>query len=149
MMTRRRRTAGLALGSAGAMGVVSLYQTGIVRHLPDLPLEWLDSDRVDASGEAYVIGSMPDAVLGLISSGVTAALATMGTAERAREQPWIPVALATKAVLDAGWAVVLTLEQATRHKRFCGFCLLAAAAMVAVVPQVGPEARLAWRHLRS
>ncbi|HEX2064954.1 MAG TPA: vitamin K epoxide reductase family protein, partial [Acidimicrobiales bacterium] len=108
-----------------------------------------DAGLVDASGEAYVIGSVPDAVLGLVSSGVTAALATMGTAERAREQPLIPLALAAKAVLDAGWAMVLTLEQATKHKRFCGFCLVAAAAMVAVVPQVAPEARLAWRHLRS
>ncbi len=59
-----------------------------------------------------------------------------------------PAAHAAKVALDAASAFWLTLEQATRHKKFCSYCLAAAAASLATVPQVVPEARLAWRELR-
>lgn len=52
-LTRRRRQTALLLGATAAMGVISLYQTGILRRLPDPPLPGVDSDSVDASGEAY------------------------------------------------------------------------------------------------
>lgn len=67
----RRRVAALALGSTGALGVVSLYQTGLLKHVPEPPLRFFDADKVDASGEAYRIFSMPDAILGMLSSVAT------------------------------------------------------------------------------
>ncbi len=144
----RRRVAALALGATGALGVVSLYQTGLLKHIPEPPLRLFDADRVDASGEAYRIFSMPDAILGMLSSVGTAALATMGTKDRVAQKPWLPLALAAKAAVDAAWGVVLTLEQGTKHKRFCSWCLTAAAASVATFPAALPEAKAAWSALR-
>ncbi len=148
-LTRRRRAGALMLGASAAMGVVTLYQLGIVRHLPDPPLPFLDSDRVDASGEAFRSGSTPDAALGLASYAVSLALIGMGTADRAREQPWIPLAAAAKVGVDAASALVLTAEQVTKHRALCTYCVGAAAATVAAVPVVLPEAREALAQLRA
>lgn len=145
----RRRVAALALGATGALGVVSLYQTGLLKHVPEPPLGLFDADRVDASGEAYRIFSMPDGILGMLSSVGTAALATMGTKDRVTQRPWLPLLLAAKAGLDAAWGIVLTLEQGSKHRRFCSWCLTAAAASLATFPAAVPEARAAWATLRK
>ena len=36
-LSRRRKTAGLAFTAAGSMGLISLYQMGIIEHLPEAP----------------------------------------------------------------------------------------------------------------
>jgi uncharacterized membrane protein len=144
----RRRIAGLALGAMGSMGMVAAYQFGLLRHLPEPPLPRLDSDRVDASGEAYQLLKTPDAALGLASYAATLALAGMGGRDRARDQPWLPLALAAKTALDAASGAYLALEQGTKHKRFCTWCLIAAGSSLAMVPAALPEARTAWRQLR-
>lgn len=59
LVRRRRWVAGLTLLASAAYGVVAAYQFGLVRHLPQPPLWWLDADRVDASGEAYAVGPHP------------------------------------------------------------------------------------------
>lgn len=51
--------------------------------------------------------------------------------------------------LDAAGGAFLTVEQATKHRRFCSWCLMATVANLLAVPQVLPEARMAWRRLRS
>ncbi len=70
-LARRRGVVGLSLAAAGSMGLIALYQTGIIKHLPDPPLPWFDSDKVDASAEAYSYFATPDAALGLTNYGVT------------------------------------------------------------------------------
>lgn len=147
-LRRRRRVGGLSLVAMGSLGVVAAYQMGLLRRVPEPPLPFLDADRVDAAGEAYQLLKTPDASLGLASAAVTLALAGMGPDKRAEQQPLIPLALAGKAILDAAYGVFLTLEQGTKHRRFCSWCVLAAATNVATVPQVLPEAAAAWRALR-
>ena len=144
-LTRRRRTAALSLASIGSLGVVAAYQNGLIRHLPEPPLPGLAADRVDASGEAYQYLKVPDAALGIASAAVTLILAGMGDADRSRNRRWIPLALAAKALSDAAFGLFLTAEQATKHRKFCSWCLLAALANLASVPQTWPRGRAAWR----
>ncbi len=144
---RRRKAAGLALVSAGSMALISLYQMGVIDHLPEPPLPYLNADKVDASGEAYEKLAMPDAVLGLSSYATTLMLIAAGGTDRERTAPWLPVALAAKAMLDAAQAGKLTWDQWAKHRAFCSWCLLAAGATFATVPLVIPEAREALRHL--
>jgi uncharacterized membrane protein len=146
-LARRRRQTALVLGATAAMGVITMYQTGILRRLPDPPLAGVDSDKVDASGEAYVMLHTPDATLSIANYGVTLALIGMGGANRWREQPVIPLLAAAKLMSDAGGAAWLTVEQITKHKALCAYCLAAAAASVAAIPQALPEARAAWREV--
>ncbi|PZG01890.1 vitamin K epoxide reductase family protein, partial [Micromonospora deserti] len=148
VMRRRRWAAGLTLVATGAYAVVAAYQFGLVRHLPEPPVRVLDADRVDASGEAYVLGHTPDTALALASAAGTLALVGMGAADRARRQPWIPLLAAGKAAGDAAAGAWLFAEQVTKHRRLCGWCTVAAAATAATVPFTLGEAMQAWRTLR-
>ncbi len=148
LRSRRVQTA-LTVGAAAAMGLITLYQTGIVRHLPDPPLPGFDSDRVDASGEAYELFRTPDAALGLANYGATLALIGMGGADRAGEQPLLPLLAAAKLAADAAGAGYLTAEQVSRHRALCFYCLLAAGANWAAAGYALPEARDAWRAWRA
>ena len=148
LLDHRRRTAALSLVAAGAMGAVAAYQNGLVRRLPEPPVGFFDAEKVDASGEAYEMLRTPDAALGLLSYAATLALAGMGPQNRFRDTPIIPIALAGKVLFDALGGLYLTAEQATKHRKFCSWCLTASIASLAMVPQVIPEARLALRHLR-
>ena len=129
------------------MGLIALYQMGIIEHLPEPPLAGLNADKVDASAEAYAYFSTPDAVIGLGSYAVTMGLAAMGGQDRETKQPWIPLALAAKVLFDAAQAGKLTVDQWTKHRAFCFWCLLAAGATFATVPLAIPEARAALREV--
>ncbi len=148
-LTARRRTGALLLGSCTALGAVALYQLGVIRHLPEPPLPFLDADRLDASGEAYQAGRTPDSALGIVSYAASLALVGMGTAKRAQERPLIPLLAFAKLSVDAIGALGLTAEQLTKHRALCSYCLVAAGASVAAVPVALPEARAAWSQMRS
>lgn len=142
-LKQRRAIVGLSLVAAGSMGIVTLYQMGILKHLPEPPLPKLDADKVDASEEAYAHLQMPDAVLGFGSYAATMALAAMGGRNRTKDQPWLPLALFGKTAIDALQAARLTRDQAVKHQAYCFWCLVAAAATFATVPFALSEARIA------
>src|SRR5919197_1929840 len=126
-MRRRRGVIVLSLAAAGSMGLIALYQAGVIRHIPEPPLPGLDADKVDASPEAFERLQVGDAFLGFVSYGLTMTLAAMGPPDRAERRPLIPLALAGKAAFDAAMAAKLTIDQWTKHKAFCFWCLVAAA----------------------
>jgi len=140
-LRRRRRVVGLSLVSAASMGLISLYQSGIVEHLPEPPLRLFDAERVDSAPEAYPFG-IPDSTLGLASYGMTMALATAGGTRRPR---WLALAYGAKIAADAAMAVKLTLDQRRKHRAYCSWCLLASAATLATVPLAAPEVLRALR----
>jgi len=139
-LARRRGVVALCAVASTSMSIIALYQMGLIKHLPEPPLPMMNADKVDASAEAYEKFSMPDAVLGLGSYAATMGLAAMGGSDRARRDPWIPLALAAKVAFDMVNAGKLTVDQWTKHRAFCFWCLLAATATFAMVPLVVPEA---------
>lgn len=148
-LEQRRRIAGLTSLAATALGVVGLYQFGLIRRVPEPALPFLDADAVDASGEAYQALKTPDAALGLLSAGVTLVLAGMGDRDRARTMPWVPLALVSKTAADAGGGLYLLAEQITKHRKVCSWCTVAALAQLATLPLALPEGRAAIRRLRG
>ncbi|HEX2699755.1 MAG TPA: vitamin K epoxide reductase family protein [Acidimicrobiales bacterium] len=102
-----------------------------------------------ASGEAYHYLKTPDAALGLLSYAVTLVLAGMRADRDPSTQPFLSLAFGAKVVADAAGGLYLTLEQGSKHRRFCSWCLGATAFSMATVPQVLPEVRAAWSTLRS
>lgn len=148
-LSKRRAVVALSLVAATSMEVISLYQMGLIKHLPEPPLPVFNADKVDASAEAYQYLAMPDGMLGLGSYATTLALASMGGQDRSQQQPLIPVALAGKVILDALIAGKLTLDQLTKHKAFCFWCMLSAFASFVSIPLVLPEAWTAFRKLRK
>lgn len=139
-LNRRRWIIGLSMIGAAAGAVVALYQTGIIKSLPDPPLPYVDSDRVDASDYAYKRLDSPDAPMMLINYGVTALLASMGGKDRAENKSWVPLALAAKTVFDSALALELAREEWREQKAFCAYCQAATLASLASVALAAPEA---------
>jgi len=146
-MTQRRGIAALSLAAIGSMGLISLYQLGLIKHLPEPPLPHFDADKVDAAPEAYALLNTPDGVIGLGSYALTLGLAAIGSQDRASQQPWLPLALAAKVGFDASQAARLTVNQWTKQKAFCFWCLLASTATLFTIPLVVPETAAAFRRL--
>ncbi len=148
-MAQRRGIVSLSLVAIGSMGLITLYQMGVIKHLPEPPIPGLDADKVDASSEAYSRFSTPDGILGVGNYAITMGLAAMGGQERARNQPWIPLILAAKVGFDVSQAIRLFFDQKTKQRAFCSWCLLAAGTTLAIVPLTIPETLAAIRELKQ
>ena len=146
-LERRRKVVGLSMVGAAAGIAVSLYQTGVISHLPDPPVGPFDSDKVDASDYAYKRAETPDGLAMLVTYGVTALLAGAGGEDRARRLPWLPLALAAKVASDVATNMILAKEEWAENKALCAYCQAANLASLASLPLVLPEARKALRHL--
>jgi uncharacterized membrane protein len=145
----RRAIAGLSLVAIGAMGLVSAYQLGILRRLPQPRRRWLDSNRVDGSAEAYKRFNVPDATLGVASYATTLVLAGMGGKQRARTTPWVPAALAAKVGFDVAQSIRMIVVQWIKFRSLCGWCLLSATASFLSAAFVASEARVAMNSVRA
>jgi hypothetical protein len=145
---RRRGIFALFLAASASMSFVALYQLGILKQLPDLPLPRFASDKVTRSAKAYTLLETPDAVLAIGSYAATMALAAMGSPDRASERPFLPIALAAKVTLDAVVAATYSLKGWREHRTLCSWCLVAVAAASASVFLAIPEARRAFQQPR-
>lgn len=146
-LRRRRWVFGLSLLGTLMAQVVSLYQMGLVRRLPDLPVRPFDATTVDAAPYAYSRLATPDGALMLITYGLTAALAAAGGRDRAERTPWVPLALAAKAGFDTLSALRLAREEWRDTRALCGYCQTATLASAASLALTLPEARRALRAL--
>ena len=144
---RRRWIIGLSVVGTAMAQIVSLYQTGIVRRLPDPPLPGFDSDRVDASDYAYSRLSSPDGPIMLASYAVTAWLAAAGGKDRARDQPILPIVMGLKILGDAAVAVELGREEWQENKALCAYCQVATLCSLVSVALALPETRQALRTM--
>ena len=149
-LRRRRWAVGLSLAGVAIGAVVSVYQMGLIRRLPDvLPGDVWDAEKVDASDYAYKRLQTPDAFLMLVTYGVTAALAAAGGKDRAKDNPLLPIAAAAKAIYDLGTALKLGQEEWAENKALCSWCQIATLASAATVAATLPEAMKAGRELRA
>ena len=149
-LTRRRWVVGLSMVGAAMAQLVALYQVGIVKRLPDPPGklgELFDATKVDASDYAYKRLNMPDGPLMLTTYAVTASLAAAGAQDRARNTPWLPIALAAKTLYDSATALRLGREEWQENEALCEYCQVATLASLASVALALPEAVTAARHL--
>lgn len=147
-MSRRRAIIGLSM-LGGSMGqIVTLYQTGIVGHLPDPPGQQLfDADRVDASNYAYSRFNSPDGPIMVLNYALTGWLAAAGGIDRARRNPLLPIAMGIKLVLDTAVSAELAREEWSEQKAFCEYCQVATVCSVASLVLAVPEVLTAVRTL--
>lgn len=128
-------------------GVVSAYEMGLVRRLPDPPIGPFNSEKVDASDYAYERMETPDGLLMTATYVATAILAGAGSPRRAAERPWLPVALAGKGVFDVGLNAKLAQEEWAENEALCVYCQAANVASLAIAALALPEAARADYHL--
>lgn len=147
-LRRRRCIIGFSLLGMGSMAAVTLLQTGIVKHLPDPPLDSFDSDKVNSSDTAYSLGA-PDGTLSLAALGVNIPLAAFGGDDRAQQIPVVPIVAAVKAAVEAVAAGWFFYQMPAKEKKWCGYCITGALANVAIFALTLPEAKRAFSNLRS
>lgn len=146
-LTRRRWLVGLSLLGVAMGQIVSLYQMGILKNLPDPPVGPFDSARVDASEYAYKRLQTPDALIMVVTYGLTAWLAGAGGKDRATATPLLPVVMGLKIVTDAATSLELGREEWNDNKALCVYCQVATVASLASLVIAYPETRRALGHL--
>jgi uncharacterized membrane protein len=120
----RRALIGTSLIGIASMGIVTLFQSGALKHLPDPPLKGFDSDKVNSSDTAFGWG-MPDAPLSIVSHAVNIALATIGKADRPETQPWVPLLAAAAAAPSAAVSAKYVFYQMpVEEKGWCPYCII-------------------------
>lgn len=146
-MRRRRAIILTSLVGMTSMGLVSLLQTGILRHLPDPPLDSFDSGKVNSSDTAYALGA-PDGTLSLAGLGLNLPLAGFGGVARSEQAPYVPLAAAVKSGIEAVAAGWYFYQMPAKEKKWCAYCIAGAIANAAIFALSLPEAIKAWKHLR-
>lgn len=124
--------------------IISLYQTGILRHLPDPPHPIFDSDTINASEEAYQFGA-PDGPVSAVAYATTMVLASAGGSEKTGRKPAIDLALGATVAGNALGAIYYLYKMIFEQKKICPYCVTGAAINIAsaiiIAPTVARSAR--------
>ena len=146
-MKRRRAIVALSLFGMANMAIVSLLQTGLVKHLPDPPSDSFDSDKVNSSDTAYKLGT-PDGTLSLAGLALNVPLAGFGGDARAESLPYVPIAASVKCAVEAVAAGWYFYQMPAKEKKWCAYCIAGALTNAAVFLLTLPEALRAIKFLR-
>ncbi|CAN5430738.1 hypothetical protein BH18ACI1_BH18ACI1_05830 [soil metagenome] len=145
-LRRRRMIISLSLLGMGAMTAISLLQTGIIKHLPDPPIDGFNSDKVNSSDTAYALG-VPDGALSLASLAANIPIAAFGGENRAEEQPIVPLLAAGKSIVEAVIAGWYFYQMPAKEKAWCGYCITGALMNFGIAALTIPEAVEAWEAI--
>lgn len=144
----RRRRAIVALCALGLVdfAIISLYQVGVMRHLPDLPSRYFDSDRVNRSHKAFALGG-PDGPFGALQYASQMVLASYGGTRASGRPRWLNWALAATGVAGAAAGLDYLRDMLFRQKRACPYCIVGACLNFGVAYLSCAEARSSVRQL--
>ena len=144
----RRKRQIVALSALGLLdfSLITLYQTGVIKHLPDLPGDLFDSDYVNASEEAYRFGA-PDAPLSAVVYGLTVVLATAGGTEKTGRPPAMDLLMGGALLANAGGAANYLVNMITEQKKVCLYCVAGAAINFASLAVAWPDIRDGVRRI--
>lgn len=143
----RRGVVAVSLLGIAAMACTTLLQTGLVKKLPELPVEGFDTRKVNSSDEAYSYGG-PDSPIAIVGHGVNMVLASTGGRDRAQREPWLPLLGALVASVQGIVAAKYLFYQMPKvDKAWCPYCIFDALTHFATVALTLPEAAKAARHV--
>src|SRR6266542_1664814 len=114
-LRRRRTLAALASAGLADFAVISLYQLGAIRHLPDPPVPAFDSDRVNGSTKAYAFG-VPDGTTGALLYAAELVLAGVGGSRESGRPLAASALLVGATVIGVGAAVYYLWDMFAREK---------------------------------
>ena len=145
-LQRRRKIVGLSALGLLDFSIISLYQSGVIKHLPDLPGDLFDSDYVNGSDEAYQFGA-PDAPISAVVYALNMVLATAGGTEKTGRRPIFDLLLGASLAANAGGAATYLVNMITKQKKVCLYCAAGAAINFASLAVAWPNLRNSIRSL--
>ena len=121
---RRQIAASSALGLID-FSLISLFQLGYIKSLPDLPGKVFDTEKVNSSKDAVLLG-LPDGVISLGAYTATILLATAATRFK-KQSRMLDVLMGGIVLGQAAGAAQYLYKMAFVQKRVCIYCVAGAA----------------------
>jgi uncharacterized membrane protein len=127
------------IGLLSAIGIldfipISLFQTGVISHMPDLPGKIFDSDYVNSSKEAQVLG-LPDGPVSLMMYAANLVLVAGALKEKKRRNIF-DYLIAGNALGQAVGGAYYLYNMATKEKKICPYCVAGALLNFATLAPV-------------
>ena len=126
--------------------IISLYQTGIIKRLPDIGHPWFDSNKVNASEDAYMFGA-PDGPISATAYAATMVFASAGGTNRTGRKPGLDLALGATIAGNAAGAIYYLYNMAFRQKKICLYCVTGAAINIASAIIIAPTLIKSLRNI--
>lgn len=122
--SQRRKIAALSAVGLVDFSIISLYQLGYIRSLPDLPGKIFDSNKVNASKDAVILG-LPDGplTLGMYALNIVVASAA---SKLGKTRNLFDYLLGGLVVAQAAGAAHYLINMATVQKKACPYCIIGA-----------------------
>lgn len=135
----RRKRKIIALSALGLVdfSIISLYQTGVIKKLPDIPLPIFDSNKVNAANNAYILG-VPDGPISATVYGLAMVLAAAGGSESTGRKPAFDVLLGAAIAGNAAGAVYYMYDMIFKQKKICLYCVTGALINIASAIIIAP-----------
>ena len=133
---RRAITALSALGLVD-FAFISLYQSGVIKRLPELPFKAFDSNTANAAPEAYMMGA-PDATISAWVYASNMVLATAGGTEASGRKPFFDLLLGSTIAGNAAGALYYLYDMIFKQKKVCPYCIVGGAINLASAVIVAP-----------
>ncbi|MEJ8800517.1 vitamin K epoxide reductase family protein [Pontibacter sp. H249] len=129
----RRDIAALAALGLLDFSLISLFQMGKIKQLPDLPGKVFDTHKVNTAKDAVILG-LPDGVISL--AGYTATMALAMAAIRFKKQSRVlDVAMGGVVLGQAAGAAQYMVNMTAVQKKACIYCIAGAVInFAALVP---------------
>ncbi len=137
-LSRRRKIIVLAILGMIDFAIISLYQTGILRHLPDPPSDMFDSDFISGSEKAYKF-SVPDGVTGASSYTTILILAAMGGKRALSRSKFFDKLLFGVVTANAAKGLYHLYEMAFKENRVCLYCVTGTLISLLMFPLAKKE----------
>lgn len=112
----RRKIAALSALGLADFSVISLFQLGYIKMMPDIPGEIFDTEKVNSSKEAVLMG-LPDGVVSLGMYTATMLLATVSSVNK-KQSSWIDLLLGGIVLGQAAGAANYLYNMAFVQKRY-------------------------------
>lgn len=129
-LAKRRKVILLSAIGLIDFSIISLYQTGIIKHLPDIPHRLFDSDYVNASEDAYQFGA-PDGPISATAYAAALVLASAGGSQKTGRKPSLDLALGAVLAGNAMGGVYYLHNMIFKQKKICLYCMAGAAINIA------------------
>ena len=127
----RRQIAALAAIGLIDFSIISLFQMGFLKSIPDVPGKIFDSDKVNTSKDAVLLG-IPDGVLGLCAYAGTMLLA-VAASRKSRFSGFFDFLLGGILIGQAAGGAHYLYNMATVQKKVCIYCVTGALVNFAAV----------------
>lgn len=129
----RRRIARLSTIGMLPFIPISLYQLGVIPHLPDLPGKLFSSDCVNSSKEAQIAG-IPDGPISLLMYAFNLVLLT-GAIKKKKKGNVFDYLIAGNLLGQAAGGSYYLFNMITKQKKICPYCITGALInFVSLVP---------------